>query len=492
MTQAALAAGVPAAPTGMPLVGGSQHGYPGAVRSARAYLACLAGLAVVIVATAVARADPPRASQARMIKGPYLQNLAPTSVTVMWHLDEAAPARVVVEGPGGRRVVEVPTARIGEVTVDRLVPSSRYRYRVETGGQTWRGDLTTAPDIGADVPFSFIVLGDTRSGLDAHRRVIERVAQEVPDFVVGTGDMVDDGSNQDQWQQFFDVEHQLLRDNVYFPSIGNHDRQGRGRTADTYRAFFAVPDNGGDTERYYAFSYAAARFLVLDSNEYSFALSDQTAWLERELIAARQDPAVRHVFAVMHHPPFSISLHGGNRDLRERWTPLFEKYQVSAVFSGHDHVYERAEHNAIHYFVSGGGGAPLYPRRPNPSPVDLEAVKRFERVFHFLRVAVTGDRVEVTAVRTDGTVIETTAWTTGATSPERRSPEVVVAGATGSARLGQTANAAGARTRDEPVSAPPIATPPPQAAAGSLVWLGLGGVGLLLAAAVAVVLTLRR
>jgi len=201
----------------------------------------------------------------------------------------------------------------------------------------------------------------------------QRIAQEVPDFVLGTGDMVDDGYRQDQWQQFFDVESPVLRDNVYFPAVGNHDRQGRGRTADSYRLYFAVPDNGGDTSRYYGFSYAAARFLVLDSNEYSFALSDQTAWLERELIAARQDPAIRHVFAVMHHPPFSISLHGGSRDLRERWAPLFEKYQVTAVFSGHDHVYERAEHNGIRYFVTGGAGAPLYPRRPHPI---LRALRR--------------------------------------------------------------------------------------------------------------------
>jgi 3',5'-cyclic AMP phosphodiesterase CpdA len=308
------------------------------------------------------------------------------------------------------------------------------------------------------------------------------MAQEVPDFVLGTGDMVDDGYNQDQWQQFFDVENQLLRDNVYFPAVGNHDRQGRGRTADSYRAFFSVPDNGGDTERYYAFSYAAARFLVLDSNEYSFALTDQTAWLERELIAARQDPAVRHVFVVMHHPPFSISLHGGTRDLRERWTPLFEKYQVSAVFSGHDHVYERAEHNGLRYFVSGGGGAPLYPRRPHPSPIDLEAVKRFERAFHFLRVTVTGNRVEVTAVRTDGTVIETTQWSDGLAPATPEPP--------GDLRV--RVAAAGAAPAMAP--APPVApgSPVSEPGAGSLVWFVLGGVGLLLGAAVVVVRTLRR
>jgi predicted phosphodiesterase len=429
---------------------------------------------MLVATTAVAHADGPR-----MVKGPYLQDLAPTSITVMWQLDQAAPAHVVVEGPGGARTSELVATRSGEAMIDHLTPASRYRYRIEIGGQIWNGEFATAPEVGALVPFSFIVMGDTRSGDDAHRRVVERIAQEVPDFVLGTGDMVDDGSQDKQWQQFFDVEHRLLRDNVYFPAVGNHDRQGRGRTADSYRALFSVPDNGGDTERYYAFSYADARFLVLDSNEYSFALSDQTAWLERELVAARQDPKVRHVFAVMHHPPYSIAVHGGSRDLRERWTPLFEKYQVSAVFAGHDHAYERAEHNGIRYFVSGGGGAPLYPRRPNPSPVDLEAVKKFERTYHFLRVAIAGNRVEVTGVRIDGTVIETTTWTDPAALP--------VAPLIAAQRPAMAVPMAG--------SPPEVVVPReplPGTGGGSLVWIGLGGVGLLLAVAVVVVRTLRR
>jgi 3',5'-cyclic AMP phosphodiesterase CpdA len=298
------------------------------------------------------------------------------------------------------------------------------------------------------------------------------VTQEVPDFVLGTGDMVDEGFREDQWQQFFDVENRLLRDNVYFPALGNHDRQGRGRTADTYRAYFSVPENGGDTERYYAFTYASARILVLDSNAYSFALTDQTAWLERELIAARQDPTLRHIFVVMHHPPFSISLHGGNIDLRDRWTPLFEKYQVSAVFSGHDHVYERAEHNGIRYFVSGGAGAPLYPKRSNPNPVDVEAVKKFERALHYLRVTVTGTRIEVTGVRADGTVIETTAWADG--------PQLAIISATGAPAA-----------PPPPVMAPAFAPPSPEPA-GSLVWWAVGGGVVALGAAVVVVLSLRR
>jgi 3',5'-cyclic AMP phosphodiesterase CpdA len=430
------------------------------------------GLACILVlfgTTAVAAAGP------KMLKGPYLQDLAPSSITIMWELDEPLPAKIVVNGPGGERTQDANADHIVEARIDGLEPASRYRYRVEAGGQTWEGEFATAPEAGKDVPFSFVVVGDSRDGVDQHRRVTERMAQEVPDFVLGTGDMVDEGFRQEQWQQFFDVENRMLRDNVYFPALGNHDRQGQGRTADAYRAYFSVPENGGDSERYYAFTYASARVIVLDSNAYSFALTDQTSWLERELVAARQDSAIHHIFVVMHHPPFSISLHGGARDLRERWTPLFEKYQVSAVFSGHDHVYERAESGGIRYFVSGGGGAPLYPRRPKPNPVDAEAVKKFERVLHYLRVTVSGRRVEITAIRADGTPIETTTWTEG---PEPALPlpppvkkpvtEIPPAGA---------------------ASAPPSPddTPP-----GSPWWIAGGALVLFIAAGFVLVRTLRR
>jgi len=421
---------------------------------------------VTAVLGGVARAEP------KMLKGPYLQDLAPSSITVMWQLDAAKPAKLTVVGPGGERALDVAPARIAEARVDGLEPSSRYRYRVEIDGQTWDGEFATAPPVGKDVPFSFIVLGDTRYGMTHHRRVVERMAQEVPDFILGTGDMVDDGSRQDQWQEFFDVENPLLRNNVYFPAVGNHDRQGRGRSADTYRAYFSVPENGNETERYYAFTYATSRFLILDSNIYSFALTDQTAWIERELIAARQDAEIRHIFIVMHHPPFSVSLHGGARDLRDRWTPLFEKYQVAGVFSGHDHVYTRAERDGVRYFVTGGGGAPLYPKRPR-DPIDIAAVKKFERAFHFLRVNVTGPNIEISAIRADGTTIETTTWSEGAPMKPELPPAPRVAAA-GAPKL---------------APAPPVRHEPPRER--SRLWVMIGGAGVLLAAA-AIVIALKR
>jgi predicted phosphodiesterase len=407
-------------------------------------------------------------------KGPYLQNVTPGGVTIMWQVPRAAPGRIVVEGPGlppGGRAIDVAPARIAETVIDGLRPAARYRYRVEVAGDLESGEFATAPEPGSEAPFSFVVIGDTRSNAENHRRVTERAMSEVPDFMVGTGDYVDEGSRSDQWQQFFDVGKGVLRDNVFYPAVGNHDRQGSGRTVDNYRQFFSLPENGGDPERYYMFAYGNARFLILDSNLYSFALTDQTAWIESQLADARQDPRVRHVFVVMHHPPFSISLHGGQRDLRERWTPLFEKYGVTAVFSGHDHCYERGEKHGVRYFVSGGGGAPLYPRGSRPSAIDLATIETFEKSLHYLRVTVQGEQVEVTGIRTDATIIETVTW---GEPPHARAPAIAAAGAAAAPVLAARAADVGG------------ATP------GGIGWLGMGGAAAALLAAVVLVRALRR
>ncbi len=365
----------------------------------RAALCLIATLAVA----STARADD-------FTVRPYLQHATPTSVTILWEAARLAPATVTIAGGGAPRTLTIAPTPRAEVVIDGLAPAARYRYQIALGDTVAKGELTTAPVPGSPEPITFVVYGDSRSSADAHRQLVERVRAEVPDFLLGTGDMVDDGARREQWLEFFDVEGGLLADNVFYPALGNHDRQGRARSAEAYRARFALPADGPDPERVYAFTYGPARFLVLDSNAASFSLTDQTAWIERELAAARQDRGIRHIFVVMHHPPYSVSLHGGQRELRERWTPLFERYGVAAVFSGHDHCYQRAEAGGIYYFVTGGAGAPLYARGKRISAIDRAAVKRYERVNHYLRVHVVGERIEVTAIRVDGTPIETTAW----------------------------------------------------------------------------------
>jgi 3',5'-cyclic AMP phosphodiesterase CpdA len=438
-------------------------------------------LALGTCAALLLAAAPADAGKEQLKKGPYLQNVAPTSISILWETDRAERATLRVTGPGVDRTIEVPPSRRQEVVVAGLAPSTRYSYQVTVDDCVQGGELATAPVEGSRSPFTFVVYGDTRSQMSPHRRIIERIRDEVPDFLLATGDYVDDGGKEVQWQQFFEIERELLRDNVLFPSVGNHDRQGRGRTADAWRSYFAVPENSPDPERYYAFTYGNSRFLVLDSNMYSFALTDQTSWLERQLQSARQDAGIQHIFVVMHHPPYSVSLHGGHRDLRERWTPLYEKYGVDAVFSGHDHVYSRADRGGVRYFVSGGGGAPLYPRSPRASAIDKQATKYFERVNHYLRIHIWDELVEVTAVRGDGTVIETTTWGSPPSPEELAAPAVAAAGAPAPAPTldltpAAAAIAPGKRARDRGISWP----------------LGIGMIGVVLVCGAGWVVARRR
>ena len=69
----------------------------------------------------------------------------------------------------------------------------------------------------------------------------------------------------------------------------------------------------------------------------------QTLWLERTLADARQDPSVDMIVVFMHQCAMSTSVPGNGSDLgiRRAWLPLFDKYEVDLVLSGHEHDYER-------------------------------------------------------------------------------------------------------------------------------------------------------
>ena len=70
----------------------------------------------------------------------------------------------------------------------------------------------------------------------------------------------------------------------------------------------------------------------------------QTLWLERTLADARRNPSVDMIVVFMHQCAMSTSVVGNGSDLgiRQAWLPLFDKYEVDLVLSGHEHDYERS------------------------------------------------------------------------------------------------------------------------------------------------------
>src|SRR5262249_38172623 len=132
--------------------------------------------------------------------------------------------QALLQAPGGH-ARNSPSLRVEKTTMTGLQPKTRYDYGV-TGKGAGKGSFTTPP-VGPG-SYTFAVYGDTRTRHDVHRRVINALVKHgIPDFVIHTGDLVADGNDSAMWPVFFDIERELLRQTVFFPSLGNHERNSR-------------------------------------------------------------------------------------------------------------------------------------------------------------------------------------------------------------------------------------------------------------------------
>jgi hypothetical protein len=207
-----------------------------------------------------------------------------------------------------------------------------------------------------------------------------------------------------------------------------------------YRAYFSLPGNDHPaddprSERYYAVRYGPISLIVLDTNNDSISSDDprtnwdtgrysghplageneppepggkgwapdihggrrgrpwsrQFRWLARELERARRESAF--VFVVNHQAPYSSFVHGDPDEQQSghplrKLDPLFHRYRVDAVFSGHDEAYEHSVtmgprdrqtglRHELHYFLLTTAGDPTGLRTPEPDPVWQEGFSRF-------------------------------------------------------------------------------------------------------------------
>ena len=211
-----------------------------------------------------------------------------------------------------------------------------------------------APRFGAQEPAArsadalrFAVIGDNGTGDRFEYEVAEQMIvahRQFPfELVLMLGDNIYGGQSPKDFVLKFEAPYRPLLDAGvrFYASLGNHDNQ-RNRL---YKPF------NMDGERYYTFANRNVRFFVLDSD---YLDPKQLAWLDAALKGSSDDWKICY----FHHPLYSNGgRHGSQLDLRVRLEPLFVRYGVNVVFSGHDHIYERLKpQRGIQYFVSGAAG----------------------------------------------------------------------------------------------------------------------------------------
>ena len=136
-------------------------------------------------------------------------------------------------------------------------------------------------------------------------------------------------------------------------TLGNHDVR-----VDGGRYEF---DELNMPRAFYKRTVGDVQFFILNSNSVG---PRQTAWLANALAGS----TALWKIVVYHHPAWTCGGYRSNAAIVKNWVPLFEKYDVNLVLSGHDHNYQRfAPRNGVRYVVHGGGGQHLYPLETCPT-----------------------------------------------------------------------------------------------------------------------------
>lgn len=320
-------------------------------------------------------------------KGPYLMNPTQKGITVCWVSDMPTIGTVHVKGQESTFNDSMETC-YHRVKIEGLKPYRRYSFSVTCAGLTKSGRFITAAP--PKQSFKFVAYGDNRTQPTMHASVLERMSRFKPDFIVQTGDQVANGTDESQWDEFWQIAGKALSETAYFPSLGNHERNGA-----PYFHYFDLPAE-------YSFDYGNAHFVALDSNRPETEYAAQQEWLRKDLLA-HQDAKWRIVF--FHHTLYTCVDKPGRRvesaERVLRLEPILIEGNVQLVINGHDHDYQHHIAHGITYLVTGGGGAPLYSVTP-----DTPFVKMAKMAHHHCEINVNGDTIKVRAVEPDGGVIE--------------------------------------------------------------------------------------
>jgi acid phosphatase type 7 len=301
--------------------------------------------------------------------------------------------------------------RVHETHLCGLEPATVYVYRVggvgEGGAEKWseEHEFRTAPLRGADASeqVTVVVLGDTRGGYATWGELLaSAITKTSPDLILFTGDAVNFGQIQEDWDAFLEAGEPVLRQFPMIAAHGNHDTNSIN-----FFSLLAMPGN----EQTFGLDYGPFHLTVLnDSPEDNTEITGkQRDFLAQDLAAHDADPWK----LVMHHKPIysAAGNHGSELILQNTWAPLYDQHHVDLVINGHDHDYERtypmfakqvksSPAEGTVYLVAGSAGAELY-------DAGMKAWTAYsEKTQNFVVLKIRAGELDLQAYRADGSPMD--------------------------------------------------------------------------------------
>ena len=240
-------------------------------------------------------------------------------------------------------------------TLSGLAADTAYRFKIVSDGE--ESDVRSFRTAGQKGSWNFVAFTDFQHRENPVTLPLVQMMKEIagnPALMLCSGDQVDVAGNEYEWTYLLDND--TFKDFVYAASPGDHAYWASDKTnghypqydqAYTFNRLFHFPQNGapGSRNTSYYFYYNNILFVALDMNNSDIAsgarFDDQVRWFSETL--DRLAGTYQYLIVYEHKSIFGSEIVDSvvAKKLRPQWYPVFQKYRVDLVLSGHDHIYSR-------------------------------------------------------------------------------------------------------------------------------------------------------
>ncbi|WP_018962518.1 purple acid phosphatase family protein [Coprothermobacter platensis] len=297
------------------------------------------------------------------------------------------------------------------VRLSDLRPGTQYFYQVgNTDRKTFTTPLLSSTNTGTLVTFavgSDFHYGGADEDSKERTQGLKTISNDSNiNMFFMNGDIVDLGMTNKYWTRFFnDVNANMTTPIV--PVLGNHDTLIGGLYHFEHYFYPKQVSIEDGNPLYHRIDVGNVHFLVLEvlwgTEEFT---PSQKQWLESELKSIPQQDwviVISHCFYYSSGDVETGREWSDHVDTTKQISPLFEKYHVDLVISGHNHHMELLSKDGVTYALDGvmGGGLPA-PRT---------IISRYSKWLYadsrgFLEVVVKPNQAELIFKKDDGQVIQ--------------------------------------------------------------------------------------
>jgi hypothetical protein len=238
-----------------------------------------------------------------------------------------------------------------------LSPDTQYYYRAGDPASTLRSDVRTfrtAPTAASALSFNVTLFSDNQQmwGTGHYNTIAEAIAR-LPgtSFVSVAGDFGQEDEQETTWNLAMEYTTRFAGRFPLAPAGGNHDGECCNNLYTKYFGLTTAPHKNA-----YSFNWSNCQFVISNISTANTSPDriynqENDAWVNATLAAGQ---SMDYRILIFHRAVFSSN--GDGEDVIARVTPTAEKYNVSLVIYGHEHIYERYWYNNRMYMCLGGGG----------------------------------------------------------------------------------------------------------------------------------------